>query len=185
MTNNPYAPPSAPVADVDRSGLVDQSNPFFAVGVVKLIVMTFVTFGVYEIYWFYRHWNLVRGRDRSDIWPVPRAIFAVFFVYQLFARFRSDGEQYNVTTSFAAGPLAAVFIIFNILWRLPEPWWLVSFVTAIVLAVAQKHANEVNLAAAPEHERNERFGGWNWFGIVVGGLMWVLVIIGLTVPVEP
>jgi len=184
MTNNPYAPPTAPVADVDRSGLVDQSNPFFAVGTTKLFVMTFVTFGLYEIYWFYRHWSLVKGRDRSDIWPVPRSIFAVFFVYALFARMRSDGTELKVPGTLAAGPLATVFIIFNILWRLPEPWWLVSFVTTVVLVVAQKYANEVNMAASPEHDRNTSFGGWNWFGVVVGGLFWVLVIIGLTVPVE-
>jgi hypothetical protein len=184
MTNNPYAPPSAPVADVYSGELADQSNPFFAVGLVKLLVMTLVTFGLYEVYWFYRHWRLVKARDRSDLWPIPRAIFAVFFVYQLFQRMRSDGEEQNVPGTLAAGPLATVFIIFNLLWRAPEPYSLLSFVTVVILIVAQKYANQVNLAAAPDHERNAGFSGWNWFGIVAGGLLWVLAAIGLLVPAE-
>jgi hypothetical protein len=184
MSNNPYAPPSAAVADVDRGELVDQSNPFFAVGVAKLAIMSIVTFGIYQVYWFYRHWNLVRARDRSDIWPVPRAIFAIFFVYALFQRFRSDAAEHGVPGTLAAGPLATVFILCNFVWRLPDPWWLLGFLTTVVLVQAQKVANEINLAASPKHDRNTHFSGWNWFGIVAGGLFWALVLIGLLVGVE-
>ncbi|MEJ0087562.1 MAG: hypothetical protein WDO72_17960 [Pseudomonadota bacterium] len=184
MTNNPYSPPTAPVADVGHGGLVDQSNPYFAVGLVKLAVMNMVTFGIYQVYWFYRQWNFVRVRDRSDIWPVPRAIFAIIFVYPLFQRIRSDAAQHQVPGGLAAGPLATVFILCNFIWRAPDPWWLAGFLTTVVVVVAQKVVNEINVAASPDHDRNERFGGWNWFGIVVGGVFWALVMIGLLFGVE-
>ena len=182
MANNPYAPPSAPVADVEDNRLPDNSNPLFAVGTSKAFVMSLVTVGFYQVYWFYRHWSLIRGRDRSDIMPVMRAIFAIFFVFQLFKRFREDGATYGVPDSFAAGALATAYILLQFTSRLPDPWWLIYLASCGVIAVAQQYANKVNVAAAPEHERNESYSGWNWVGIVLGGLCLMLVMVGLFVP---
>jgi hypothetical protein len=183
MSNNPYAPPNAPVADVGARS-TDNSNPLFAVGLVKLFVMCLVTFGIYEFYWFYKHWQRIRARDGSDIMPFWRAWFAIFFCYSLFKRMRADGEDLKVASSFAAGPLAALFIIGNLVWRLPDPFWLITFVSIGALFMAQKYANEVNATATPDHDRNEEFRGWNWVGVVCGGVFWVLVLIGLFIPVE-
>ena len=80
MSENPYAPPTAQVADID-SGLPDNSNPLFAVGTAKVVVMSICTFGIYHLYWFYRNWNLIRARDRSDIMPFWRAFFGIFWCY--------------------------------------------------------------------------------------------------------
>ena len=179
MSNNPYAPPSAPVADVEDSRLPDNSNPLFAVGTVKVCVMWLVTFGVYQIYWFYRHWSLIRGRDRSDIMPAMRAFFSIFFAYSLFKRIEEDGKDYGVPESLAVVSLTVAFVVLQISSRLPDPWWLLFFLNVAVIGVVQQYANKVNLAAAPEHERNESYSGWNWFGIVVGGLFFCLMLIGL------
>ncbi|HEX6398025.1 MAG TPA: hypothetical protein VFZ95_11420, partial [Steroidobacteraceae bacterium] len=95
MSNNPYAPPSAPVEDIEQGGLPDNSNPLFAAGAVKVLVMSLVTLGFYQLYWFYRHWSLVGARDRSDIMPFWRAFFGVFFCYPLFKRMNEDGKTYG------------------------------------------------------------------------------------------
>jgi len=179
MSNNPYAPPSAPVEDIEQGGLPDNSNPLFAAGAVKVCVMTLVTLGFYQLYWLYRHWNLIRARDRSDIMPFWRAFFGVFFVYQLFKRMNEDGKTYGVSEEMAAGPLATAFILLQFTSRLPDPWWLMYLASAPVIGIAQHYANKVNLAAAPGHERNENYSGWNWVGIVLGGLLLVMVVIGM------
>lgn len=181
MSNNPYAPPSAPVADVE-AGLPDNSNPLFAVGTAKVFVMSLVTFGIYLLYWFYRHWSLIRARDRSDIMPFWRAFFSIFWVYSLFKRARQDGETYGVSDGFAAGALAVAYVILQFSYNLPDPWWLIGFASGAVAALAQQYINKVNLAAAPEHERNESYSGWNWFGIAVGGICLALVLVGLFLP---
>src|SRR3954471_7435319 len=38
------------------------SAPWFRVGTAKLLLMCVVTFGVYEIYWFYQQWRHVQRR---------------------------------------------------------------------------------------------------------------------------
>lgn len=176
---NPYAVTGARVADQDQIAPVDESNPLFAAGVVKVLVMSLVTFGIYELYWMYRHWRLIQGRDRSDIMPFWRAFFGIFYVYSLLKRMRTDGEQHGVTNPFPAGALATAYILASLTWRLPDPWWMIGFANIVVCAVAQSYANQVNLAAAPNHDRNERFSGLNWLGIAVGGMFFMLVLVGL------
>jgi len=49
---------------------------YFPVSPLKLVVLATCTFGLYEIYWFYRHWGVVRERHNSGIMPFARAFFA-------------------------------------------------------------------------------------------------------------
>jgi len=63
----------------------DQNRPlYFPVSVAKLVVMSLVTFGLYEIFWFYKNWQLIKLREHSEIRPFWRAFFAIFYCYTLF-----------------------------------------------------------------------------------------------------
>jgi len=181
MKENPYAPPTAAVADVAEE-LPDNSNPLFAVGTGKVFVMSLCTLGVYQLYWMYRHWRLIQARDRSDIMPFWRAFFGVLFCWPLFQRVKQDGETYSVGESFPAEILAVAYIILNISWRLPDPWWLIGLASTIVVTLVQRHANRVNFAAAPAHERNDRLSGWNWAVVIPGGLLLLLALTGMLLP---
>ena len=121
-TNNPYAPPTALVADVPPPELASASAPFFAVSVTKLIVMSIFTLGIYEVYCLYRNWKLIKARDQSDIYPVARAIFAIFYVYQCFARIRDYQAPGLVLPRLAAGPLALGWAVTTLMYRLPDPY---------------------------------------------------------------
>ena len=52
--------------------------PFFPVSVAKMAILSFVTFNLYPVYWFYQNWRLVKMREGSDILPFWRAIFGYF-----------------------------------------------------------------------------------------------------------
>jgi hypothetical protein len=183
MKENPYAPPTAAVADVPEA-LPDNSNPLFAVGTVKVFVMSLCTLGIYQLYWMYRHWRLIQARDRSDIMPFWRAFFGVIWCWPLFKRVKEDGQTYGVSESFPAEVLAVLYIILNICWRLPDPWWLIGLASTIVVTLVQQHANRVNLAAAPSHEPNNRLTGLNWIAVVLGGSLLLLALVGVMVGVE-
>ena len=89
MSQNPYAPPQAVVADiaVDEVTTNDESI-FFPCSLLKLSVRSFCTLGLYHIYWFYKNWQDVKWRTREDITPAARSIFSIFFCYGLFKRIR-------------------------------------------------------------------------------------------------
>lgn len=178
MTFNPYAPPTAIVADVINSDLDSTQPPFFAVSILKLVVMSICTFGLYETYWFYKNWKLIKARERSNIHPVLRAIFSLFYCYACFARVRDFDMPGLSKTKLAAGPLAIGWIVVSALYRLPDLYWLISMSAVVFLIPVQMYANLINISASPRHDRNTRFVGWNWAALIIGAVWLALAILG-------
>jgi hypothetical protein len=77
-----------------------------------------------------------------------------------------------------AGSLAIATFVLSMLWRLPSAWWLVGLLTFIPILAVQRVVNDINRVAAPDADRNARFGGWNIFGLVVGGILLALALVG-------
>ncbi len=171
---------------IDDSGsdaALPKEPPFFSVSPTKLLLLSVCTLGLYEIYWFYKNWSLVKRREGTNILPVARSIFAYFFCYALFRRVSTHAAEVNCN-DLPAGPLAVGWIVTTLLWRLPDPYWLVSFAAVLFLLPVQSAINSINAKIVPEHDRNERFGAWNVVALVVGGLVLVLVAIGTFLPAE-
>ncbi len=181
MTTNPYAPPTAEVADVDTSDEIE-APVYFAVSTTKLLVMSLVTFLIYDVYWFYKHWKMIKEREGRDIIPVMRAIFSPFFVYSLFSNIRDEAGRYDVRPLQGAGFLAIAWVLLNLAGRLPDALALISLIAGVVLLPVQACANRINAKIAPNHDPNSRFTGWNWFWIAIGTLFIVLAIYGSTLP---
>jgi hypothetical protein len=182
MERNPYRVPEARVADVVAATDSSRDLPFFPVSAVKLVLMSVATMGIYEIYWFYRNWALYRKRNGSNIRPFWRAIFSVLFCYSLFSEVRKQAQKHGLDANLAAGFLAVVWIVLNVVWRLPDPYWMVSFLAVLALLPVQAAANRVNALVDPDHDRNGGFSAWNFLGLVIGALLLGLVLLGMTVP---
>lgn len=167
-------------------GQIDHAAPplFFPVSALKLLVMTTCTLGLYQIYWFYKNWSLIKERENLSIIPSLRGLFAVFFCYSLFRKIRDAAASQNLPVSLDAGGMAAGWIIVSLLWRLPDPYWLITFFSVLFLVQVQSVANAVNLAANPDQDPNSRFSGWNIAGAIMGGLIFLLAIIGTFMPGE-
>jgi len=157
--------------------------PYFAVSLLKLSVMSICTAGLYELYWFYKNWDLIRYRERSDIMPVARGIFAFFFCYQCFSRIRATATTHDLPT-FPAGPLAAGWIVTTLLYKLPDPYWFVCYLAFLFILPVQATANRINLIEEPGHDQNSHFSQWNVAAIIIGGILLVLAIIGTLLPGE-
>ena len=184
---NPYAPPTAAVSDIDGRSTSSETTgtPFFAVTTFKYVLMFVCTFSFYQIYWFYKNWQLIKEREGFAglrISPVPRAIFAVFFCYQCFARVRDYEHPALKPGRLAAGPLAAGWIILSLLWRLPDPWWWLNTLTFLFVLPVQWRVNQINAAVAPDHDRNGRLSWLNWVAVGIGSLFILLAIIGTFMP---
>lgn len=155
---------------------------YFAVSPLKLVVMSTCTLGLYEIYWYYKHWCSVKEREKSDITPLGRAFFAFIFCYSLFKRIQATGQSHNIPRTIAPGPLAAGFILLSVLYKLPDPYWLLSFFAVLFLVPVQMAANEINLATSPKHDRNSTFSKWNLVVVVIGGLCFALALVATFLP---
>jgi hypothetical protein len=194
MSTNPYAPPTAIVADV----LPEESAtdpPFFAVSIPKFVIMCLCTFTVYEAYWFYRHWKRIDARDRVGVWPIVRGIFGPLFSYPLFVNIRDYTPQSGPISSplnlhaaivedtgarvgweLPAVLLSVGCLVTNLLFRLPGMYAWLGFLTVACLVPVQVYANKMNAIASPAHNRNSRLTVWNWL-IVVPGAIWLLLAV--------
>lgn len=159
--------------------------PYFSVSTTKLLVMTFCTFGLYEVYWFYKNWSLIKKRDSLNIRPFWRAFFSIFFCHACFEDIHAGAEKLGLQKNFSAAALSAGWILATIAWRLPDPYWLLTYCAVLFMIPVQGVANEINRSASPDHEINSRYGGWNIFGIVVGGIMFLLSLVGAFMPNAP
>lgn len=151
---------------------------------MKLVVMSICTIGIYELYWYYKNWRLVKEREELDIMPFWRAFFAYFFCYSLFKRIQASAESQNLQKSISPGLLATGWIVISILWRLPDPYWLATYFAVFFLLPVQAVVNDINRVSNPKHDPNSNFTGWNIAAVVIGGLFFVLGLIGTFLPSE-
>jgi len=157
--------------------------PFFAVSLLKLTVLSLCTFGVYEAFWLYWNWRIVKRREKTDISPFWRAFFIFFYVYPLIKKISGQADALHLRPSIPAGLLTIAWIVIGFLWLLPDPYGLLSFLTFAPLLPVQALANRVNAAAAPDHDPNRRFTAWNWVGVAVGGALLLVVIVTTLFPI--
>jgi hypothetical protein len=155
---------------------------FFPVSALKFVVMSTVTFGIYEVYWFYKNWKLIKQQKGWSISPFWRAFFGVFFCYSCFKQINETSLAHGLSFSPSPGLFATLWIIFTLTWRLPEPFWLVCFTAPFFLIPIQNCVNRLNAVVAPNHNTNSKFSGWNIAGIVAGGIFFLLAIVGTFMP---
>ena len=67
-------------------------------------------------------------------------------------------------------------------WRLPDPLWLISFFSFAPIIPANNVAVEVNNKLITDFKNNKEFSGWNWVILVLGGLLFLLSLIGTFLP---
>jgi hypothetical protein len=163
---------------------------YFPVSVTKLILLSIASFGIYEIYWFYKNWSLESTRTKESLWPFWRAIFAALTAYSLFHRMYDFAGHYTgnkfglsaatkdrVVIPFKGSPavLAASFFILIVTSRLPDPYSIISIFSVVPLAVVQQSVIKINRTYAPDADRNEKFSVLNIVVLVLGGLLFLLI----------
>ncbi len=184
-----------PAGDVYRTPESDLTLPrdktakFYLVSEFKLMLLYFATLGFYGIYWFYRHWKQFKGATEQSLWPVPRAIFSIFFAHALFRRI-DDAVDPGLDVEWRPQTLATLYVIFAIIGnlsdRLPQigldfEWVLVASLAALLMIayVLYRAQAVANLACGDAHGRsNARITLTNVIWILLGLLFWLAVIAG-------
>lgn len=194
MSENPYEAPQAEI--------VYQSNPadtaeFYVVSKKKMILLFVATLGIYQVFWFYQNWRLHKLASGGNIWPLPRAIFSIFFVHSLFRAVNARLESGSVGStpwnhSQQATIIVLLLIASHILDRMASKLigspitdglsLLLLWPLATCFASAQVRINEA--CGDPLGESNSKLTVANYVWIVLGVVFWALIGIGLFLPAE-
>ena len=144
----------------------------------KFILLTFMSVGLYELWWIYKSWKFFKEKDSLDIQPALRAVFAIFFLYSLFEKIKSFANQFGYGTSYSSVFLVVVIFVLNLLARLPHPYWIVGF-GAVCCFIPP--VNALNYAIKNSGQYTAVDGGYNSRQIlivVLGSIFWILAVIG-------
>lgn len=168
------------------SDLQGQRKPgeglFFTASTPKLLLMAAFTFGIYNLYWFYRNWKSYAPHMDKKIKPFWRATFAPIYAFGLFKIIKKEADQLGVMNDLRPVVLGIVYFLFSGTWDVPEPFWLVSYFSFIPVAIVNAAALEINQKAVPGFVENDKFKGWNWVALVLGGFVFLMGIADAFLP---
>jgi len=132
--------------------------PFFAVSVRKLVVLSLCTGGLYELYWFFKNWQLEserRGGGRY-VGPALHVLFVFFLCYRLFASIARAAHAVGAR-KLSPGLVAISWVALRLSQRLPGHLWVISAASVVPLALVQATVNRINDVRAPGTSSNARF----------------------------
>jgi hypothetical protein len=157
---------------------------YYPCSAVKLLLMSVFTFEIYLVYWFYQQWKREQDRTREIFTPLARALFAVVFVYSLASRIRDAAAAFEVRASYSPAVMAVLFVGLSFMYRLPDPYWLLTFLAAVTLIPLQNVANEITRKIDPASERRRDFSKRELALMLPGAILIALALLGSALP-EP
>ena len=151
-------PVAARAAAPSTPGLTDSQKQdagvvatYYPVSSQKFIILSVLTFGLYQVYWFYQNWVFLRERDQSNISPLGRAILGVFFYDSLIRHLSPEGQDAQRVVPIAA-PIA--YFVLTVAGWLPDPIWLLILLSFLPLLPAVKFINARNASNPHALRRN-------------------------------
>jgi hypothetical protein len=122
----------------------------------QLILLDFVTFGLYFFYWSYRNWKHLKEYKKLDINPKRKALrlliplIGILFAWDQFVAFRDFSKEAGAKISFDPVWVTIGFLAFNLLGWLPDPYWLLTFLVVVPLALVQRTLNSAWSEVEPD-----------------------------------
>lgn len=163
---------------------------YFAIPVEKLAALSILTWGIYEIYWFYKNWEGVRIEEKRKMYPFWRAILSIFYCHSLFKKILGSAKKQGYSENYSAGLLAFLYIVSLLLARalgqVENPdlgfnlfWVAISFSSFVPLIWVQRATNFNNSKIVEGYNNNLKFSAGEVVIMIVGALCWGVVFIGI------
>ena len=183
---NVYKTPHAELIAEDHS-----TAQFYVVSPKKFLSLIIATLGLYNLYWFYKNWSQQKDATQSDIWPVMRSIFSIFFTHSLFRSIDAHIKKQNINykwehefiaTAYVFSAVATSFndIISSNNTNSPLANILGIVLSCIIIVSLYKAQIAINIASNdPKGLSNSHFSAANIAWIIFGAALWGLFFIGL------
>lgn len=189
---NPYA---APATALPQQTETEARQVLYVVAQRKFLLLMILTLGAYSLYWFYRNWSLL-NRVHKIYWPIPRAIFSIFFTHSLFGEVDSQLRKRGVDHRWSPGLLATIFVVATIASRIFDrvtaddvsPSVLVASFLFLVPMIWPLYRAQlaINLSQDdPDGTTNAELTAANILWMVLGGALWALILFGLLMSILP
>lgn len=152
---------------------------YFCVSKNKLAVLSVATFGLYEIYWFYKNWKEIKEQGGGKVSPFWRALLSILFSYSLFKRVLTSAKENGYTKDYSSGLLFIIYFFWVNSYRLPGMLWIISFMSFVPLLTVQDAINFINEKINPSAcKKGQEFSSGETLLAIIGIIIVLFSIIG-------
>lgn len=166
------------------------SVKFYDISLPKLIFLTVVTCGAFEIYWFYKNWSLIKKADGGKFSAIIRGIFAIFWTVNLFEYIEKKAKEHGYNFVHSIGLYAGWFIVLMIVAKLYNRMtsvnlamdiggFLLTYLTLIPIIYMQRAATAYNRNFDPNAGNRSGFSGVEVIWLIYGLIVFSLSLIGV------
>ena len=158
---------------------VSVDRQFYVIPVGKFIFLSIITFGMYELFWFAKNWIMIKNQEKSNIWPIARTIFAIFFFSELATKVLKSAKDKGYSKNYSPIFLAIIYFVSSLLSQAPGNFWLLGFISTLTFVPVLKAVLYNNEKSQNKMNDFEKYKTGEIIAIVLGGIFWVFVLIGL------
>lgn len=172
--------------------VLDAPDPiqYYNTSISKIIILSICTFGIYELYWMYKNWKIIKSHSGKKIHHFARTWFSIFFCFPLFKIIILSIKRKNPEIGCSAGILATMWIFFCLCGYVSskyEHWsaqvlFGISFLSLVPIVILQKKINIYNASIDQQYKINQKFTGGSIALVTIGGLVLILYLFGIFMP---
>lgn len=165
--------------DIEHSSKKVDANtsPYpYVISNTKLIVLSVTTFGLFDVYWFYKQFKSFKAEKDWKINPWLRAFFAGIMAYSLFYKISVITKDFDENWKMKPLGLGITYFLLSILWKLPDPYWLLSYLSFLPLIQVQYNINLYWKKKYGDKVIKSKFGTANYIWSSIGGIFLILAI---------
>lgn len=157
-------------------------EPYFAVSTTKLVLLSLCTFNWYQVYWFYKNWQVIKNyTPGSELMPFWRAIFYGLWAYFCFREIRSAAHNIEKYKNLPVGLLAIGILVLSACQKLTLPYNILWALIVLPIIPVNNMAIAVNQLHDPNYTINDEFSTWNKVAVWVGAFLWLMILLRIKI----
>lgn len=123
------------------------TTKFYPVAPLKFFILSLVTMGFYQVYWFYRNWSYVKRVDGEKLFPFWRAFFSCFWFYPFYRRLVRGEEAKDIillpSISWFAAVLALLYLLLTCLSSVDNYGIVFQFLSVLICLSLVLHIDKI------------------------------------------
>lgn len=162
------------------------TEPRYLLSRNQFILLSIVTFGLYDLWWIFKSWRFFRDKEQSNIHSAIRTTFSFLYLIPLLLRIQRFAAETGYSRRFSPIGLYLGFWIVNLLSLLPEPLSYVSLLSFLpllppfdALNYAIRQSDGGLVVVQTSFNRRQRLL------LIAGIACWLLAILGIIGEVLP
>lgn len=168
--------------NVSTEFISNSTSPYpYVISLWKLFILSILTFGLFDIYWFYKQWKSfysVNNQKHGWFHLSLISLFSGFSSFSLFKIIAKDVKEVDSGRKLKATWLAIAYLILNALSRLQGNYWLLSELSIFALLPVQNTINYYWSKKYGASVKKSNFGMWNALAVFIGIIIFTLIFRG-------